>query len=311
MLRVSFLSGFVLELAASLSVAIVAVSVGIRLIDGTLPLWLGLFVLVLVPEVYLPLRQVGTQFHAAQEGVQAAGDLFAFIEQSGSADNRTAPQLTVAPPSLTLDRVQALRGGAVVHRPLSFSLTAGSVVWLSGDSGAGKTSLSRALLGFASHRGTFLWAGEPVTGFQLRSMVAWAPQRPDLGAGTVREAITVGHQSVHVEALHESLRLAGALDIDLDTTLGEAGQGVSGGQAQRLSLARAYYRHLTVGSPILLLDEVTSSQDPEHEDLIYAGIAERARDGAAVILISHRTVPSTLVTETVHLVREGVPHVLP
>ncbi|MDX2025703.1 ABC transporter ATP-binding protein/permease, partial [Microcella sp.] len=174
-LRLSFLSGFALELAASLSVALVAVSIGIRLIDGEILLALGLFVLVLVPEAYLPLRQVGAQFHAASEGIAAADDVLALIEsaprgarrESPAGDAANASDVTSAPgasvPALAIRELTVRRGDHVVIDALTASWMPGTLLAITGPSGAGKSSLLGAVLGLVDHEGVVELDGLPVS----------------------------------------------------------------------------------------------------------------------------------------------------
>lgn len=290
-LRVSFLSSFVLELAASLSVAIVAVSVGIRLIDGALPLWLGLFVLVLIPELYLPLRQVGAQFHQAADGLAASEELFAIIEQprpvrpaqAGPARPGDLPRGT-----LVLSEFQAVRDGRPVHEPVQLKCQAGQITVLEGPSGAGKSSLVAALLGFTDYRGEITVDGSLVDGETLRELISWVPQSPQLFAGTIAGNVALGDAEPEQALVRRSLDLAGLSDIDPSGELGVAGAGVSGGQAQRIALARAYYRVERARTPYVILDEVTSALDQETEDLVWAGVQQLANQGVAVLLVSHR-----------------------
>jgi ATP-binding cassette subfamily C protein CydD len=282
-LRVSFLSSFVLELAASLSVAIVAVSIGIRLIDGTLPLWLGLFVLVLIPELYLPLRQVGAQFHNASDGLAAAEELFAIIEdtpESASVQVHTADIEGV----VRLRDVQTLRGGQPIHEPVSIELMPGDILAVEGPSGAGKSSLVSALLGFVPYRGEITTAN---SGTPLREQIAWVPQDPQLFMGTVASNVALGGEA-DFEAVRTALGDTGLPELDPQLALGVHGQGLSGGQAQRLSLARAYYRLAMTPARILILDEVTSALDEDTEDVVWRGIEHHASRGIAVMVISHR-----------------------
>ena len=289
-LRVSFLSSFVLELAASLSVAVVAVSIGIRLIDEAIPLSLGLFVLILVPEVFLPLRAVGAQFHAASEGLEAATRVFDILDD--------APRVTPAPQRahsapvsrLVVTGVQAKRAGLAVHEPLSFSVAREEIVALSGPSGVGKSSIVDALLGFSDYDGGITCedrAGN-VIGSTARDAVAWAPQSPSLGMGTIAENVALGDSSPDGALVQEALDLAGASELDETTLLGVGGQGLSGGQAQRVSLARAYYRALRHDVPFLILDEVSSALDATTEVVVMDGMKSMASRGYGVVLISHR-----------------------
>lgn len=303
-LRVSFLSSFVLELAASLSVAIVAVSIGIRLIDGVLPLWLGLFILVLIPELYLPLRNVGAQFHQAADGLAASEELFAIIEAT-PADTTGQSATSSREVLLELEQFQALRDGRVVHEPVSFSLRPGDIVALEGPSGAGKSSLIAALLGFSSYRGVVKSAHAKGA---LRDHVAWAPQRPELFRGTIADNIALGHD-IDPERVAQALADAGAAGLDLDQELGVHGEGISGGQAQRVALARAYYRLGHTKATILILDEITSALDADTEAQVWAGIERLAAKGIGVILISHRSSVSQKATMRVQvspIVREQV-----
>jgi len=265
-LRVSFLSSFVLELAASLSVAVVAVSIGIRLIDEAIPLSLGLFVLVLVPEVFLPLRAVGAQFHAASEGLEAATRVFEILEDVPEVSHDPKQSGTVVPGALQLREFRAYREGRPLHQPLTFTVNRGDVVALAGPSGAGKSSCVDAARGF----------------------IAWAPQAPALGMGTIAANVALGDSDPSASLVRDSLALAGASELDPEASLGVGGEGLSGGQAQRVGLARAYYRALQHEIPFLVLDEVSSALDSDTERRVIEGILSMASRGYGVLLVSHR-----------------------
>ena len=301
-LRVSFLSSFVLELAASLSVAIVAVSIGIRLISGDLPLWLGLFVLVLVPDVFLPLRQVGAQFHQAADGLAAAEELFALYQEADSVDNLITPIAAndVTPDMVRLNGVYPVRGSRGVTSPISFEIAPGAITVISGPSGVGKTSLLMALLGFVDLDGD-ITVGRGASGRgELPLRLSWAPQNPGLGQGTVASAIT-GPGPVDHGVLDRVVTLAGLGGLNMSMILGVEGAGLSGGQAQRVGLARAFYRLLTTPAHILLLDEPTSALDKERESEVLASIETLVKEGNSAVVVSHRQLAFTLPVQRVTL----------
>ncbi|WP_293167759.1 thiol reductant ABC exporter subunit CydD [Microcella sp.] len=294
-LRLSFLSGFTLELAASLSVALVAVSVGIRLIDGDIGLALGLFVLILVPEAYLPLRQVGAQFHAASEGIAAADDVLTLLDTAqGSTSSSGETLVTVRPPAdatvpaLRVRDLTVRRGDRVVVDRLSGEWMPGTVLAITGPSGAGKTSLIGAVLGLVDAEGEIEFDGALVAAADRASRIAWAGQRPDLTSGSLDGVVALGAPAVDAELVNRSLQWAAADDVPRDTVLGAAGEGLSGGQAQRVALARAHYRAVARSSRVVLLDEPTSALDAETEARIIAGLRSLADDGRLVVVVTHR-----------------------
>jgi ATP-binding cassette subfamily C protein CydD len=288
-LRISFVSGFVLELAGSLSVAVVAVSIGLRLVDGTLALTVGLFVLLLTPEAYLPLRQVGLQFHAAADGVAAAEEVFAILDAAAvtaavsSGDRVLTPGATLAVDDLTVRY-----GDRTVVDGLSVRFDPGVVTAIAGPSGAGKSSLVGAILGFVPCTGTVSFGGEVLTPAEARDAVAWAGQRPSLMAGSVAQNIALGAETVDERILGEAMRLAAAELIDPALQLGVNGSGLSGGQAQRVSLARAFYRAIDRSCPVLILDEPSSALDRATEAELILGLKRFAATGVAVVVVSHR-----------------------
>ena len=289
-LRISFVSGFVLELAGSLSVAVVAVSIGLRLVDGTLGLTVGLFVLLLTPEAYLPLRQVGLQFHAAADGVAAADEVFEILDSApvAAAASSVVP-VSTRPGTLAVDDLTVRYGDRTVVDGLSVRFEPGVVTAIAGPSGAGKSSLVAAVLGFVPFTGTVSFDGQALEPEAARELVAWSGQRPSLMAGTVAENIALGSAPADERTLREAMRYAVAELIDPAQLLGVGGEGLSGGQAQRVSLARAFYRAIAGGQPVLILDEPTSALDAATEAELILGLKRFAATGVAVVVVSHRT----------------------
>ncbi|MGW3358780.1 thiol reductant ABC exporter subunit CydD [Streptomyces bungoensis] len=290
-LRIAFLSSLALELLATLSVALVAVTIGMRLVHGDMDLYTGLVVLVLAPEAYLPLRQVGAQYHAAAEGLAAAEEIFAVLETpvpvSGTARVPAGPVafdgVTVRYPGRSADAVT----------DVSFTVEPGEAVALVGPSGAGKSTLLDVLLGFVRpSAGRVRVGGADLAGADLeewRSRIAWVPQRPHLYAGTIAENVRLARPGADDTAVRRALRDAGALEFvdalpeGAGTVLGEDGAGLSAGQRQRLALARAFL----ADRPVLLLDEPTAALDGATEAEVVAAV-RRLAAGRTVLLVVHR-----------------------
>ncbi|GHI24117.1 ABC transporter [Streptomyces hydrogenans] len=292
-LRIAFLSSFALELLSTLSVALVAVTIGMRLVHGTLDLYTGLVILVLAPEAYLPLRQVGAQFHAAAEGLAAAEEIFEVLETPvRGGGTRAVP----ADARLELDRVTVRHPGRAEPSLDAASLTVepGETVALVGPSGAGKSTLLDVVLGFTEPEtgGAVRVGGVDLAELDLaawRERIAWVPQRPYLFAGTIAENVRLARPEAGDDQVRAALREAGAdsfvdaLPEGAATVLGEDGAGLSAGQRQRLALARAFL----ADRPLLLLDEPTAALDGETE----AGIVDAVRrlaHGRTVLLVVHR-----------------------
>ncbi|MEV7674275.1 thiol reductant ABC exporter subunit CydD [Streptomyces sp. NPDC088752] len=292
-LRIAFLSSFALELLATLSVALVAVTIGMRLVHGDLDLSTGLVILILAPEAYLPLRQVGAQYHAAAEGLAAAEEIFDVLERPVRGGGTGAVPNSVR---LELEAVTVRHAGRAEPSLDAATLTVepGETVALVGPSGSGKSTLLDVVLGFTAPEpgGTVRVGGADLAGLDpeaWRSRIAWVPQRPYLFAGTIAENVRLARPDASDEAVREALRDAGAdgfvaeLPAGLDTPLGEDGTGLSAGQRQRLALARAFL----ADRPLLLLDEPTASLDGETE----AGVVDAVRRlaaGRTVLLVVHR-----------------------
>jgi ATP-binding cassette subfamily C protein CydD len=315
-LRVSFLSGFALEFLASISVAIVAVSIGFRLIDGSLALGVGLFVLLLAPEAYLPLRQVGVQFHAAAEGVAATDDVFDVLDAArdphsafAESDPRRARPAAGASPARTELRVEGMRvrrGGGMLPE-VTFTAVPGTVTLLEGPSGAGKSSVLAALRGAAAFGGHALFGGRDVRALAPSSWLAWAGQRPGLLAGTIGDNVALGDPSPSGDVVRRALALACADALDPRSEIGVQGAGLSGGQAQRVAVARAFYRHLRGAAPVVALDEPSAALDAGTEARLWRGVRSLADGGATVLLISHRTSARAIADHVVRLRALEVP----
>jgi ATP-binding cassette subfamily C protein CydD len=300
-LRIAFLSGLALELLATLAVAVVAVEVGLRLLDGRVPYQTALLVLLLAPEAYLPLRRLGAEYHAGREGsvaATAALDILDILDEPGppaaaaAAGSGSAPaagelrleNLTVRYP----DRdVPALAG-------LSLVVPAGQRIAVLGASGAGKSSLFSVLLRFTTPAaGAVTFGGLDVLAEppdRSRHRIAWVPQHPHLLAGTVEENVRLGRPDATPAELAEVARLVGldavlaGLPAGWATPLGERGLRLSAGQRQRVALARALLRD----APLLLLDEPTAHLDADSAAAVRAAVLDRAA-GRTLLVVSHDT----------------------
>ncbi|MEU9185358.1 thiol reductant ABC exporter subunit CydD [Streptomyces sp. NPDC048484] len=291
-LRIAFISSFALELLATLSVALVAVTIGMRLVHGEMALYDGLVVLILAPEAYLPLRQVGTRYHAAAEGLSAAEEIFSVLEtpvrEPGTDAVPASGELcfegvTVRYPGRSSDAVS----------DVSFAVRPGETVALVGPSGVGKTTLLNVLLGFVEPTAGRVGIGgvdlAEADMEEWRSRVAWVPQRPHLFAGSVAENVRLARPEADDSAVREALADAGALEFvdalpdGVRTVLGEDGAGLSAGQRQRLALARAFL----ADRPVLMLDEPTAALDGATEAEVVEAV-RRLAVGRTVLLVVHR-----------------------
>lgn len=297
-LRLSFMSGFALELLASLSVALIAVTIGIQLINRDMTLEVGLFVLLLAPEVYLPLRQVGAQFHAAADGVAASDDVFAIIEEAERAPAPSAVHATAAAGS-AIDAGLHRRGlvfagitvgyeGRTVLRDYSLVVPPGEVTAIVGPSGAGKSTLLGVARGTVGASGIVTIDGEQLTGDRRRAAVAWMGQSASLIEGTVAENVALGQPEAGPDEVRAALADAGLEFLDSDRMLGVAGAGLSGGQSQRVALARTLLRARRLDCPVVLFDEPSSALDADTERRIAAAFRSLALEGRAVLVVSHR-----------------------
>lgn len=294
-LRIAFLSSFALELLATLSVALVAVTIGMRLVHGELDLYTGLVILILAPEAYLPLRQVGAQYHAAAEGLAAAEEIFTVLQTPVRRPAGGAALPSGAPLRIEMDGVAVRYEGRGQESPGPVSLTVepGECVALTGPSGVGKSTLLDVLLGFVEPTaGQVRIAGVDLARLspeQWRERVAWVPQRPHLFAGTIGDNVRLARPAACEGDVVRALKDAGAWEFvaalprGVDTPLGEGGVGLSAGQRQRLALARAFL----ADRPVLLLDEPTSALDGETEAGVVAAV-RRLAVGRTVLLVVHR-----------------------
>ncbi len=292
-LRVAFLSSLMLEFLATVGIALVAVLVGFRLLYGTMGFEAGFFALLLAPEFYAPLRQMGTDYHAKMEAMGAAEGIVAVLDAPVPPDGAGRPALPERIDIVCEGVDFAYEAGAPVLRGASLTLAAGQVTALVGPSGAGKSTLLALLLGLRRPEAGRILAG----GHDLAQMarahwlehVALVPQRPHMFAGTVGDNIALGAPDAAPEAVRAAARMAGAdgfitaLPQGYDTPLGEHGHTLSGGQVQRIALARAFLKD----APVVLMDEATTGLDPETEAAITAAVARLARE-RTVLIIAHR-----------------------
>lgn len=295
-LRVAFLSGGVLEFLATLCVALVAVGIGLRLVYGEMSLYAGVFALILAPEAYLPLRQVGAQFHNSADGVAAANEVLDLIESGTTAATvvRSRTCTVAGEPIRLLDVGVHGRDGWAPYE-LSATAKPGELTVFCGPNGAGKSTAVATILGLtAPDEGSVLVGSISVAELEpaaYHEQVAWLPQQPVVVPGTVADNLAL-FGALDRAALHNAAAVTGfddvldALPDGLDTVLGAGGVGLSAGQRQRLALTRV----LASPSPLLLLDEPTAHLDAASERSVLAALAQRAGTGDTVIVVAHRQV---------------------
>jgi len=323
-LRVAFLSSAVLEFFSSMAIALVAVYLGMRYLgylnfgDWGRPLNLsaGFFILLLAPDFFLPLRELGTHYHARAEAVGAAEEIVKVLSETpGSAAGRRP--LLRPPDRIRFEEVHFGYGGGRgrVLDGVDLTLEAGNQVALVGASGAGKTTVLQLMMGFVQPTGgRIVVDGQSLTVIDprhWRRYLAWIGQAPILFHGTIRENIRIGRPDADENALESAARLARVLEFSrelpagLDTVLGEQGMGLSRGQAQRVALARAFVKD----APILLMDEPTAGLDVTNERMILEALKDFVR-GRTVLMVTHRLenlqrADRVLVLQNGRIVEEG------
>ncbi|WCC80956.1 thiol reductant ABC exporter subunit CydD [Cutibacterium equinum] len=294
-LRISFLSSFVLELLATLSVALVAVTIGFRVAAGGMDLRTSLFILILAPEVFLPVRQVGTLFHDAADGMAAAEVSFGLIESGrpvASTGDVEMPSPRNAP--VVVSGLTHTYDGADRPAPdnLSLRIDPGHLVALAGHSGGGKTTTLSCLLGFIDpDAGSILVGDRELVGADesvwqaWRRQLAYVPQVPAMMAGTVAQNVRLGYPEAPDAVLRESLDRCGGASIPLDKRVDDDAEGLSAGERRRVALARALVRVEQAGAGLLVLDEPTAGLDATTEAAVLQAV--RA-SGASVLVVTHR-----------------------
>lgn len=314
-LRYAFLSAMVLELLATLCVALVAVSIGLRLVYGGMGLQAGVIALILAAEVYLPLRSVGAQFHAAEDGVVAADEAFAAIEEL-PASSQGGQAISSGPVEITLAGLGVeSRSGMAPYR-LDAVLAAGRVTVLTGPNGAGKSTALSAILGLtAATEGSVRVGAQDISELDQRAWwarLAWLPQRPVLIPGTIADNLRFGTDIAITDPRVAKACAQTGFDAVIsdapggwETPLGAGGVGLSLGQRQRLALTRT----LLGDAPVLLLDEPTAHLDSETEALVLDALKERARAGATVVIVGHRPSVLAIADEIVHVHAQEAAHV--
>jgi ATP-binding cassette subfamily C protein CydCD len=300
-LRVTFLSALALELLTTISTAIIAVEIGLRLLYAKMDFLQALFILVLAPEFYLPLRMLGLRFHAGMDGTAAARRIFEILDTpiNRSNDFSHSTEIAATPHEIIFENVTFTYPDETIPalQDINLHINAGQHIALVGPSGAGKSTLVNLLLGFIQPaEGKIFFNANNLNNSRhwsyshhSRFNIAWVPQIPYLFHDTIANNILLGNPEATTKQLVEAAKAASlhefitSLPAGYDTVIGEGGARLSGGQAQRLALARAFLKN----APILILDEPTSSLDPETEVLLEESTRKLMR-GKTVITIAHR-----------------------
>jgi ATP-binding cassette, subfamily C, bacterial CydD len=292
-LRVAFLSSLALEFFATVSIAIVAVLIGFRLLFGEMGFESGFFILLLAPEFYLPLRSLGTHYHGRMEAIASSERIIEILQTPVPGHEKRTVQFSDQSISIGLRNVTFNYAERPAIKDISFDIPAGEHVALVGPSGSGKSTLVNLLLGFLQvEQGHILINGENLDKIKLeswRQKIAWIPQRPRMFYGSVLDNITLGMNDINQSAVLDALDKSYALEFveqlphGLDTLIGDGGQGLSGGQMQRLALARAFIRQ----PGLLILDEPTAHLDADSESILQRTL-ETFSKGRTVLSIAHR-----------------------
>jgi thiol reductant ABC exporter CydD subunit len=309
-LRVSFLSGSVLELAATVGVALVAVTAGVRLVGGDLGLQAGLVVIVLAPELYLPYRRLGAEYHASADGLAVAERMFALLDAPDAVPaggSQRAPSPARAPVRFEQVSFSYPARPVPVLDGLDLELAPGEAVALVGESGAGKSTVGALLLGLLEpESGRISVGGVELSSCDIeawRRLTAWVPQHPTLLRATVADNIRLGDQDAPDARVREAAALAGAhafitgLPDGYETLVGDGERSLSPGERRRIGLARAFLRD----APLVILDEPTADLDPRSVAIVSAAV-ERLRTGRTMLLIAHRPELVRHADRVVHLV---------
>lgn len=316
-LRQAFLSSLVLEVLTTLAVALVAVVVGTRLISGDLQLEAGLAVLILAPEVFLPLRQVGMHFHASADGVEATSSALEVMERPARPDGDAPLDGTVT--AVAWENVSVDHDGRHLTAPaeLTARADAGRITALVGPTGCGKSTAISALLGLLTptHGETALHLQQDGTEARVptadvaradwHSHVAWVPQRPAVTPGTLRDNLWIPDTApLSDDDVADVIHHAGLTDVvaalpqGMDTAIGTGGFGLSAGQRHRIGIARALVR-TRCGAQVLIVDEPTAHLDPATDEVIVGTLKRCAKEGLVVIAVAHR---GSLVDAADHVV---------
>lgn len=307
-LRIAFLSALVLELLAALGVALVAVGIGLRLVFGEMTLAAGLTVLLLAPDVFWPLRRIGVEFHAAQDGRAAADEAFALIDEPATAPHTAAQghrTVSARGATIRIEQISIAGRDGLAPRALHAAIEPGRVTVLTGANGAGKSTTLTAIMGLtAVNAGRITVAGIDVGDLDPADwwrQLSWLPQRPVLVPGTVADNLGLFGHPADLDAACAATgfdEVLAELPHGAQTTLGRGGTGLSLGQRQRLGLARA----LGSQAPVLLLDEPTAHLDAAGEARVLRAIAARARAGATVVVVGHRFEVVAIADQVVEVV---------
>lgn len=307
-LRIAFLSSVALEFLSTISIAVVAVLIGFNLLYGKMHFQPAFFVLLLAPEFYLPLRTLGTHYHARMEAIGAAErieQILAIPEPQRAGGGQTLAASSGY--GIRFESVSfAYREGRPALNSLSFTAEPGRITALVGPSGAGKSTVLSLLLGFAQPEAGGIWVNEQrletLDAPSWLAKVAWVPQRAHVFVGSVLDNLLIARPDATMAMVREAAALAGAdafitaLPRGYDTPLGERGTGLSGGQIQRLALARAFLRDV----PVVLLDEPTAHLDAQNQLQIHAVLRRLAR-GRTVLVVAHRPATARLADKIVVL----------